>query len=58
MAKTPEEILKELKTATDAFEAGMAEINKERKALLDETIREMEATLIDKLRSDINARFT
>ncbi len=57
MAKTPEEILKELKTATDAFEAGMAEINKERKALLDETIREMEGKLIDKLKADIDARF-
>ena len=57
MPKTPEEIAKELKAIMDEFEAGVLALEKERKELLDSTVKEAEAEMIKKLRADIDARF-
>lgn len=57
MPRTPDEIAKELKVIMDEFEAGVKALEKERKELLDSTVKEAEAELIKKLRADIDARF-
>lgn len=57
MPKSPEEILKELQTAMAEFEAGVKALEKERKDLLDSTVKEAEAELIKKLRASIAAKF-
>ena len=57
MPRTPDEIAKELKVIMDEFEAGVKALEKERKELLDSTVKEAEAEMIKKLRADIDARF-
>lgn len=57
MPKTPEEIAKELKTIMAEFEAGVKQLEKERKELLDSTVKAAEAEMIKKLRADIDAKF-
>lgn len=57
MPKTPDEIAKELKVIMDEFEAGVKALEKERKELLDATVKAAEAEMIKKLRADIDAKF-
>ena len=57
MPKSPEEIQAELTAIMAEFEASLKELEKERKELLDSTVKEAEAELIAKLRSDIDAKF-
>ena len=49
--------MKELQTAMAEFEAGVKALEKERKDLLDSTVKEAEAELIKKLRASIAAKF-
>ena len=57
MPKSPEEIAAELQAVLAEFEAGVDALEKERKELLDSTVKEAEAVLVAKLRADIDAKF-